>query len=116
MLPAIPGLLAALGWFKASSIFRTGVSVALFYALKVVLITLFTVTLSVVLNNFVIGFASDIFSDALPYLSEQIPAFALELTGLGAWLGLQLRLPDCFAVILSGLSVGFVRSLMPRVG
>jgi hypothetical protein len=114
-LPILPALLSAASWFKGHSLIRIATNVALFYALKTVLVVLFTGVLAVVLHNFMIDFSSEMFQAALPYMNENIPTVVLELTGLSAWLALQLRLPEVLSVLLSALSISFVRQLLPRI-
>ena len=112
-LPIIPGILAAIAWFRGASLLRIAANIAIFYALKAVLTVLVTGVLAVVLHNVIVDFSAEMFQAALPFMDEHLPAAVIQLTGQAAWVAIQLRFAECLAVILSALSVSFVRQIVP---
>lgn len=75
-----------------------------FAALKLLLVAIFTTVLPVVLNQVVYSFVER----AIQYANSEtanISAVTIQLIGFGGYLGTQLKLPECFSIIM-----GFVSS------
>jgi hypothetical protein len=108
---AITGVMA---FFKTSSVWRAGVAVAFYIALKTILVTLLTVVLAVVLHNFVLTFVLEFMQTMLAGLPDSTLSEAVfNLTGVAGYIGNQLRLPECMSVFTACLSVAGIRRIMP---
>lgn len=86
-----------------------------YLATRAMLLTLFTLVLPVVLYNVYSGIVSEL----LTWTSSQVTGSSLtgsviSLTGVGAWLADQLRLPQCLSLLLSALGLRFALSAIHR--
>jgi hypothetical protein len=72
-----------------------------FVALKVLLTGLFVLVLPVVLNNLFHSILSEIMQVALDNVDVGSTSLTYTLTGVGAYWGALLRLPECLSIILS---------------
>lgn len=78
-----------------------------------------TVILPVVLYNFVM----QLLLEYLTWVSSKMSAIQtggvqvtmISLTGLGAWLAIQLKLPEAFALILAAVKVRLILNTLPGV-
>lgn len=104
-------ILSAIAGFFSSTIAS---SVARYLAIKAVLITLITVTLPIILHNFVVWFFDQIYqfvSSSLP--SGGLSSTVLQFSGLAGYLAVHLRFPEMFAVIVTGISIRAILNFIP---
>lgn len=92
-----------------------GTSVAYFVALKLVMVTLVMVILPIVLKNFFTWIVEGVLSLVSSSAIGGAGSMTLALTGVAGYLGSNLGLPACLAVILSAVAVRFTLKLIPFV-
>ena len=106
-----------MGAITAGSAWQLAKAIALFVAFKTVMVALITVVLAVVLHNFVVGFITDFLTAAtsdLPTDGVSITEpIVIQLTGLAAWIGYNLKVPESMSVYVACLSIAAVRSWVP---
>lgn len=109
-LPVV-GLVGLLGTYIARLI---TVETAKLIALKAMLLVLAIVVLPLVVENFLVYLISGAYGvmDANVASSGLAPVI-LQITGMGGWIAEQLRLPESFAVIISGITVRFGINAIP---
>jgi len=101
-------------WLKGKTLWQSLTLVAFFLALKALLVSLITVSLAVIFHNFVLDFLFEWISSATASLPDGgLSSTIYQLTGLGGWVGSQLRLPECFSVIVSASIMVGVRRFIP---
>ena len=109
-LPVL-GIVALVGGFFSRTFLQY---VAMFIAIKVVLITLIVVFLPTVLNNVF----HDLIQEAMTFATSQVSTFdgntpfVYQFTGMGAYLANCFRLPEIVSLTLSALGVRFALKVL----
>ena len=113
-------IVAIASLIRGSSVFQAAIAVAKFLAIKALLIALVSTVAVVVFHNFLIDFMTDALSQFSTYLesnvSGNIQAVVHTFEGLGGYLADKLKIVESFSLIMSGLSVGIIRRMIPFVG
>jgi hypothetical protein len=101
-------------WLKGSSLTKSLIMVALFLALKALLITLITVTLAIVFHNFILDFVLEWVQGVVSGLPDSgLSATVYQMTGVAGWFGSLLKIPECTSVIISSACVIGIRRFIP---
>jgi len=98
-------------WFTKLLTWRT----AQFVALRILLFSLLTVVLPLVLHNvfwWIFGEIANYFKQAAGANPQGLSAVTIQLTGLAAWMGAKLKLPESLGLILSAASVRLTYSTL----
>lgn len=106
---AIATLVGAIGTFLSSTVVR-------FVALKILLTGLFVLVLPVILNNVFHSILGELMQSALDNVDlGTTSSLRYALSGVGAYWGGLLKLPECLSIILSAcacrLTLRFARLL-----
>lgn len=91
---AIATLVGAIGTFLSSTVVR-------FVALKILLTGLFVLVLPVILNNVFHSILGELMQVAMDNVDVGEVSLRYTLTGVGAYWGGLLKLPECLSIILS---------------
>lgn len=96
-IPFAPAIIGAIANLLSSSVAR-------FAALKVLLLSMFTIVLPYVLHK-VIFFYMERGLSLVNSETTSLTATTVELTNMAAWLGNLLKLPLCLSIILAAVSI-----------
>ncbi len=82
-------------------------------AFRLFFITLIVVVLPTVLNNFVYG----LIENSIDLINANLPAgsdsLVFQLSGIGAYLGSQLGIIDCFNIVMAFITAKLALSMIP---
>ena len=111
-LPIVAGVISVLGAGFAKTLSIESVK---FIATRAMLYTLFTLILPVILYNVF----TRILQEMMDLASSEIQATGLQatviqLTGMGGWIGEHLRIPECFALVMSAVGLAFTLRMLGR--
>jgi len=85
-----------------------------FLAWKAFYFTVLFIILPIVLYNVLTGIVFDFMSYALNFLDAQnIQSLSIQFTGMGAYIANLIKLPQCFSVFMSFLSIRFLMRFIP---
>lgn len=88
-----------------------------FLAMKIVLGILFIVILPVILNNAIYWLLDDVFNAMNTFVAgHEYTLPNVSFSGLLGYFMVQLGIPDCLSVVLSGMALRFAMSWIPFVG
>lgn len=87
-------------------------------ATKSIISVVFIAGLSILLNNFIIGFVDDWINAVNTEIGtgNALQAASIQVQGVAAYLAIKLRLPESLSVLISGYAVAAVRSFIPFLG
>jgi uncharacterized membrane protein len=106
-----------LGWFGSFGAKFLTDSLLKFTAYKVLLFTLLTVTLPVVLKNFITWLFQTVHSVMANVINtDGITSNVIEFSGLIGYLASQLQLVDCIAVVITACTIKFTLKMIPFIG
>lgn len=107
-------IVSAISWAIAKVF---GDNVLRFVAFKAIAVALTVVILPIILNNLVYDIMEIIFG----VVSENFGSMGgignqvVSITGVGAWLMEKFRIPECFSLIVSALSVRASLNMIPFI-
>ena len=109
-LIGLAGGLAA--WFSALFAAETARKIAIetakYFLTKALLIFLVCVVLPYVLFNVAVELIDVFLTAAMDYVSQnQVQGVVLQMTGVGGWFANQIKIPECFSMAITLLSVKF---------
>lgn len=87
-----------------------------FVALKTLFYSIFTVVLPAALKNLLSWLFLLLTAQIDQIDFGSMTSVSIELSGLAAWLAVQLRFIDCFAVLITALVVRLTLNFIPLVG
>ena len=88
-----------------------------FAAFKALAVTFITVTLPIVLKNLINWMMEQVILISNSNLDmDSLHSSTMTLTGLAGYLASHLLLPDCIAIIITGIAIRFVLNFIPFVG
>jgi uncharacterized membrane protein len=106
-----------LGWLGSFGAKFLTDSLLKFTAYKILLFTLLTVTLPIVLKNFIVWLFQTVHSVIASTIStDGLTSNVMQFTGLLGYLASQLQLVDCISVIITACTIKFTLKLIPFVG
>lgn len=111
----MPALFGLLPWLASTALTFLSSRLFAYLAMKVVLVSLLTITLPIVLKNLINWF----FTATKTSLENGIlglpplPELAYQYTGLAGYFAGCFRLSECVAVLLTGLTIHFSLRLIP---
>ena len=107
---------AILGWFSSLAgrfLVDTGLR---FLAQKALLYMLLVAIFPVVIKNLVCWLVDQVAAVVASVTSSSgVDSLAVQLTGLGGWLGDALLLPTCISILLSAICIRFVLNFVPFI-
>lgn len=88
-----------------------------FVAFKALAVTFITVTLPIVLKNMVNWMMEQVIALSQSNLNmDDLSSATMTLTGIAGYFASHLLLPDCIAIIVTGIAIRFVLNFIPFVG
>ena len=103
---------AILAWLGAWFARLIGVGAVRAVVWKVIFYALFVTVLPAVLYNLLSSLIGEMMTLAGSYSSSASP-LSVSFTGFLGWLAYHFKIPECFAVILSGLTFRVTMSFIP---
>jgi len=102
-------------WMGLQTIAHLGIEIAKFTAWKLILAGMWITGIYILCNNIVV-YVLNLISSLMPAIFSGDPggpSMIFQLTGLGAYLAIHLKLVDSFSILIAGLSLAFVRRFLP---
>ena len=99
----------AIGWFKTAA-----ADVIKFLALKALLVAIIFTLVPIALYKGWLLIQEKLFAFITTNMGNDWSGTIVSFTGIGGWLADQLRFQECFAVLVSALSVRFILGFFRR--
>ena len=111
----IISLLGSLGGSLVNSFAKLfSIETIKFLAWRALILFIVFIALPVVLYNIFTGLIFDFLDYALSFLSSQgLSSHVVSLSGMGAYIASQIRLPEAFSVYLSYVGIAFLMRFIP---
>lgn len=110
IIPLLTWLGAAVGKFLTDKFL-------LFAAYKVLYVSLITITLPIVLKNLINWMMEQLITISNTNLDTTgLESSTIILTGLAGYLASHLLLPDCIAILITGIAIRLILNFIPLVG
>ena len=105
-----------LSWLGSVAARFIGDTALKWIALKVLSVTLLTVTLPIVLKNILTWLVQQVELIVRSYSGGSVDSFSVQLTGLAGYLGDQMMLGTCVSIILTAIAIRLFLNFVPFVG